>query len=86
MSSLKSCPDCGHRVSTKAKSCPRCGRRNPGGVSASYAAAQILVVFFGALMMISYLHHLATAPGPLESQFSELDAAAENSRQVFGTH
>lgn len=84
MSKLVKCPDCGHQVSRSAASCPSCGRKRPGGVNASYAAAQILVVFFGALVMMSWMHHMATRPGPLESQFSELDAAAENSRKVFG--
>lgn len=83
MSNLKNCPDCGHKVSLKAASCPKCGRTNPGGVRANYLAAQALVVIFGVLMIGGMLQGLATQPGPLESQFSDLSQSAKAVEDAF---
>lgn len=54
MSNLKSCPDCGHKVSISAPTCPNCGRANPSGNvhSETDTINAFLWRFFGILFLL----------------------------------
>jgi hypothetical protein len=54
MSNLKSCPDCGHKVSPSAPTCPNCGRVNPGGNGTNTIDGS-LWRFFGILFLLFVL-------------------------------
>lgn len=74
MSKLKPCPDCGHKISSKAASCPNCGRPLSASAPMAYRAAQSLVIIVASLMVVGVLYGLATQPGALSKRFDYLES------------
>lgn len=86
MATLKTCPDCGYKVSPKATSCPRCGRPNPAGVSPAYLAAQILVSVGGVVIVLGMIGSALNPRNGLanDPQLLQMSEAAKAAAEAFG--
>lgn len=84
--SIKSCADCGYKVSSRAKSCPKCGRVNPGGIAPLYRAAQMLVILGGVLFTGGLINYSLNPPNSMHSQFEYLDQIAKDGITQLNSH
>lgn len=92
MSNLKSCPDCGHKVSPSAPTCPSCGSANPGGNGsntidgASWRFFGILFLMFVLVNSIrSYQESTRDELGEKLDELGEtMEASSEKIREAAG--
>lgn len=83
MPTLKTCSDCAHKVSSKAASCPGCSKPNPGGVSATHLAVQVLVVIAGLLIVLGNVFNALNSSSNLSNQFTELEESSRAAKEAF---